>query len=60
MTEPSLQEAARMRGGGWRRHPFPVFWLVYLGQAVDGVQKHAHGGAAVPGYVLVAAFAVST
>jgi len=46
------------RLGGWRRFFFPAFWLVYLGQAVDGVAKHAHGGAAVAGYVLVGAFAV--
>ncbi len=47
-----------MWGGGWRRYFFPAFWLVYLGQAVDGVSKHAHGAGAVIGYVLVAAFAV--
>ena len=30
---------ARMWGGGWRRYFFPGFWLVYLGQTVDGVGK---------------------
>jgi two-component system sensor histidine kinase DesK len=52
-----LDEAARMWGGGWRRHFFPAFWLVYLGQAVNGVAKHAHGLGAVGGYVIVIAFA---
>ncbi len=46
-----------MWGAGWRRYFFPGFWLVYLGQAVNGVAKHSHGLAAVTGYVLVAAFA---
>jgi two-component system sensor histidine kinase DesK len=45
--------------GGWRRFFFPAFWLVYLGQAVDGVGHHSHGTAAVVGYVLVAAFAAT-
>jgi hypothetical protein len=35
-TDPQLGEMARMWGGGWRRYFFPAFWLVYLGQAVDG------------------------
>jgi two-component system sensor histidine kinase DesK len=52
-----LEDAARMWGGGWRRYFFPGFWLVYLGQAVDGVSKHAHGAGAVAGYVIVVAFA---
>jgi two-component system sensor histidine kinase DesK len=30
---------------------------VYLGQAVDGVARHAHGAGAVAGYLLVVAFA---
>jgi two-component system sensor histidine kinase DesK len=57
-SDVSLQEATRMWGGGWRRYFFPAFWLVYLGQAVDGVSKHAHGAGAVIGYVIVGAFAV--
>ena len=57
-VEPDLDVLARhWGGGGWRRFFFPAFWLVYLGQAVDGVSKHSHGGAAVAGYVLVVAFA---
>ena len=44
-------------GGGWRRYFFPGFWLVYLGQTVDGVGKHSHGAGAVVGYVIVVAFA---
>jgi two-component system, NarL family, sensor histidine kinase DesK len=57
--EPQLDEIARMWGGGWRRFFFPAFWLVYLGQTADGVGKHAHGGAAVAGYVIIGAFAVT-
>src|SRR3954453_17071411 len=57
-VEPDIDDLARhWGGGGWRRFFFPAFWLVYLGQAVDGVSKHSHGGAAVAGYVLVVAFA---
>jgi two-component system, NarL family, sensor histidine kinase DesK len=57
---PSLDEASRVWGGPtWKRYFFPAFWLVYLGQAVDGVSKHAHGGAAVAGYLLVVAFAAA-
>lgn len=57
---PSLQEASRIWGGPtWKRYFFPAFWLVYLGQAVDGVSKHAQGGAAVAGYLLIVAFAVA-
>ena len=36
---PSLDEAPRMWGAGWRRYFFPAFWLVYLGQTVDGVSE---------------------
>src|SRR4051794_14533515 len=54
---PRLEDAARMWGSGWRRYFFPAFWLVYLGQTVDGVSKHSEGAAAVVGYVLVVAFA---
>jgi two-component system, NarL family, sensor histidine kinase DesK len=56
--DATLLEASRMWGSGWRRYFFPAFWLVYLGQAVDGVSKHAHGAGAVVGYVIVVAFAV--
>ena len=57
-VEPDLEALARQwGGGGWRRFFFPAFWLVYLGQAVDGVARHAQGAGAVAGYVLVAAFA---
>jgi two-component system sensor histidine kinase DesK len=57
-TEPDLETLARQwGGGGWRRFFFPAFWLVYLGQAVDGVARHAHGAGAVAGYLLVVAFA---
>jgi two-component system sensor histidine kinase DesK len=56
---PSLLQASRMWGGGWRRYFFPAFWLVYLGQTVNGVAEHAHGAGAIVGYVLVAAFAAT-
>ena len=57
-VEPDLETLARQwGGGGWRRFFFPAFWLVYLGQAVDGVARHAHGAGAVAGYLLVVAFA---
>ncbi|MDT4917348.1 MAG: two-component system, NarL family, sensor histidine kinase DesK, partial [Pseudonocardiales bacterium] len=57
-VEPDLDVLARQwSGGGWRRFFFPAFWLVYLGQAVDGVSRNAHGAGAVVGYVLVVAFA---
>ncbi len=55
--QSTLAEASRTWGTGWRRYFFPAFWLVYLGQAVDGVSKHSTGTAAVVGYVIVAAFA---
>ena len=55
--QSTLAEASRTWGTGWRRYFFPAFWLVYLGQAVDGVSKHSTGAAAVVGYVIVAAFA---
>ena len=57
-VEPDVADLARhWGGGGWRRFFFPAFWLVYLGQAVDGVARHAHGAGAVAGYLLVVAFA---
>jgi two-component system sensor histidine kinase DesK len=55
----TLAEASRTWGTGWRRYFFPAFWLVYLGQAVDGVSKHSTGMAAVAGYVIIAAFAAA-
>jgi two-component system sensor histidine kinase DesK len=58
--QPDLEEMARMwSGGGRRRYIFPAVWLVYLGQAIDGVAHHAHGWGAAAGYVVVGAFAVS-
>ena len=57
-SDGSLTEATRVWGSNWRRYFFPAFWLVYLGQAVDGVSKHSHGAAAVIGYVLIALFAI--
>ena len=59
-TQPTLSDASRMWGKStWRRYFFPAFWLVYLGQTVDGVSKNSHGAAAVAGYVIVGAFAVA-
>lgn len=55
----TLVQATRTWGTGWRRYFFPAFWLVYLGQAVDGVSKHSTGAAAIVGYVLVLAFAAT-
>jgi two-component system sensor histidine kinase DesK len=48
------------RGGraGLLRYVFPGLWLIYLGQTVGGVNKHSHGGAAVAGYLIIAAFVV--
>jgi two-component system sensor histidine kinase DesK len=57
-SEGSLTEATRVWGSDWRRYFFPAFWLVYLGQAIDGVSKHSNGAAAVIGYVLIALFAI--
>ena len=57
-VDPQLEEIAHMWGGGWGRYFFPGFWLVYLGQTVDGVAKHSHGASAIVGYVLVALFAI--
>src|SRR3954452_419704 len=56
-VEPQLEEVARMWGAGWRRYFFPAFWLVYLGQAVNGVSRHAHGAGVVAGVAIVVAFA---
>jgi len=53
-------QAARLWGKGrWGRYVFPGFWLVYLGQTVQGVADHSHGAAAVAGYVIVVLFAVN-
>jgi two-component system, NarL family, sensor histidine kinase DesK len=57
---PDLATFARTwRRGPWGRYLFPALWLVYLGQVVDAVNKHAHGTTAVVGYLLVIAFAVA-
>jgi two-component system sensor histidine kinase DesK len=58
-NDVSLSEATNMwaNGRGWKRYFFPAFWLVYLGQAADGVSKHSHGLAALAGYVIIVAFA---
>ena len=55
--EPDLEQLALSWGGGWRRYFFPAFWLVYLGQTVNGVAHHAHGAGALAGYLIVVAFA---
>lgn len=41
---------------GWRRILFPGVFLLYLGQAAGGVQKHAAGLGAVAGYAILLAF----
>jgi two-component system sensor histidine kinase DesK len=46
-----------MWGKGWQRYVFPAFWLIYLGQTVDGVHQHSTGAAAIAGYAIVVAFA---
>jgi two-component system sensor histidine kinase DesK len=56
-ADASLAEASRMWGSGWRRYFFPAFWLVYLGQAANGVAKHSHGAGAIAGYAIIVAFA---
>jgi two-component system sensor histidine kinase DesK len=56
-SQREFQEVTRSWGSGWRRYFFPGFWLVYLGQTIDGVGKYSHGTAAVVGYVLVGLFA---
>ncbi|MGI8678441.1 MAG: sensor histidine kinase [Jatrophihabitans sp.] len=58
-VDPRVEDVTRMWGRGWRRYFFPGFWLVYLGQVVNGVQKHSGGAAAIAGYLLVAAFAAA-
>ena len=48
-----------MWGAGWQRHFFPGFWLVYLGQTIDGVAKYQHSlPGEIAGYAIVAVFAV--
>jgi two-component system sensor histidine kinase DesK len=44
--------------GAFMRYVFPGLWLIYLGQTAGGVNKHSHGGAAVAGYAIIAAFVV--
>jgi two-component system sensor histidine kinase DesK len=56
-SDPGLDDMARLWGGGLGRFFFPAFWLVYLGQTIDGVSKYSHGAGAVVGYLIVAAFA---
>ena len=57
---PDIEEAARLWGGNrWARYLFPGFWLVYLGQPIQSIADHQRGSAAIAGYVLVAAFAVT-
>jgi two-component system, NarL family, sensor histidine kinase DesK len=48
-----------MSMGGWRRWTFPSIWLVYLAQTVAGVHTHSTGAAAVAGYAIVGAFALT-
>src|ERR1700753_4209542 len=43
---------------GIARYVFPGLWLVYLGQTISGVDKHARGAGAVAGYAIIAAFIV--
>jgi two-component system sensor histidine kinase DesK len=65
MSTPTAEDTAtdcanggvRMWNAGWQRFVFPCVWLVYLGQAISGVQKYSSGAAAVAGYVIVGAFA---
>jgi two-component system sensor histidine kinase DesK len=47
----------RLWNTGWQRFVFPSIWLVYLGQTVNGVQKHTSGAASVAGYVIIGLFA---
>jgi two-component system sensor histidine kinase DesK len=56
-ADASLAEATRMWGSGWRRYFFPAFWLVYIGQAANGVSLHSHGAGAAIGYAIIVAFA---
>ena len=60
-TQPvDVVHAARLWGGTrWGRYVFPGFWLVYLGQAVQGVANHSHGVAAAAGYTIVVVFALA-
>jgi two-component system sensor histidine kinase DesK len=54
---PSIGDR-RLGRSGWRRWVFPGLWLIYLGQTIAGVHKHAHGWGEVAGYLIVTAFAV--
>ncbi len=53
-----MYTASRMWGTGWRRYFFPAFWLVYLGQTVDGVIRYSDGLGTVVGCAVVVLFAV--
>jgi len=54
---PTAPDFARYWGMGWRRYLFPGFWLVYLGQTIQGVADYSHGVGAIVGYGVVGAFA---
>jgi two-component system, NarL family, sensor histidine kinase DesK len=63
-AERAAQADARSVAGhhlwiqGRRRLIFPVVLLVYLFYVALAVAKHSHGGAAIAGYVILAAFCV--
>jgi two-component system sensor histidine kinase DesK len=56
---PRPDDLSRMWDTGWRRYIFPAFWLIYLGETISGIDKHSSGIAAIAGYLIVGAFAVS-
>ncbi len=62
-TDPALGPASREWEGtrrewarGWRRILFPGVFLLYLGPAVSGIQKHASGLGAFAGYLILVAY----
>jgi len=58
-VEPELEDVARMWGSGWKRHFFPGFWLVYLGQPISAVAKYQHAlPGQIAGYTIIGVFAV--
>src|SRR4051794_16531433 len=58
-SEPDLEDVSRMWGSGWKRHFFPGFWLVYLGQPISAVAKYQHAlPGQIAGYTIIAVFAV--
>ena len=59
LQDLAAEPRRRLWAGGWRRWTFPALWLVYLAQTAGGVSRHAGGGWAVVGYVIVAAFAAT-